>query len=94
MKVLCSDNGLEYVNAEFKCYFAKEGIEMTNSVPYTPEKNDKSERANRTVVEAAKTMLKAKNLLNFLWAEAVNTAVYLRSRVVSRSNPKKTPFDF
>ena len=94
MKILHSDNGFEYVNAEFKHYLASEGIEMTNSAPYTPEQNGKSERANRSAVEAARTMLKVKNLPTFLWAEAVNTAVYLQNRIVSRPHPEKTLFDF
>lgn len=94
MKILRSDNGLEYVNATVKDYLAAEGIEMTNSAPYTPEQNGKSERANRTIVEAARRMLKATNLPIFLWAETVNTAVYLQNRIVSRSHPEKTPFEF
>ncbi|GKA65838.1 retrovirus-related pol polyprotein from transposon TNT 1-94 [Tanacetum coccineum] len=40
------------------------------SVPRTPRQNDVVERRNRTLVEAARTMLIFSNALMFLWAEA------------------------
>lgn len=94
MKISRSDNGTEFENANLREYFSNLGIQISRSAPYTPEQNGKSERANRTIVESARTMLHAKNLPKFLWAEAINTAVYLQNRVVSRtSSTEKTPFE-
>ncbi|GJS55673.1 retrovirus-related pol polyprotein from transposon TNT 1-94 [Tanacetum coccineum] len=46
------------------------------TVPRTPQQNGVIERRNRTLVEAAKTMLVFSKALMFLWAEAVVTAVF------------------
>lgn len=83
MKVLRSDNGREYCNGNMKDYLTSKGIRLETSAPYTPEQNGKAERDNRTIVECARTMLTAKDLPTFLWAEAVNTAVYLQNRILS-----------
>ncbi|GKE04535.1 retrovirus-related pol polyprotein from transposon TNT 1-94 [Tanacetum coccineum] len=40
----------------------------------TPQQNGVVERRNRTLVEAARTMLIFSKALLFLWAEAINTA--------------------
>ena len=50
-------------------------------------------RANRRIVVSARTMIHAKNLPKFLWAEAINTAVYLQNRVPSGTNSEKAPFE-
>lgn len=44
-----------------------------------PQQNNIAERKNRTIVEMAKSMLKAKGLPNKLWAEAVHRAVYIHN---------------
>nr|GEZ66104.1 hypothetical protein [Tanacetum cinerariifolium] len=46
------------------------------SSPGTPQQNGVVERRNRTLVEAARTMLIFSKALMFLWAEAVATAVF------------------
>lgn len=51
---------------------------------YTPQQKGVAERANRTIVEKARTMLLDAKLSKEYWAEAVNTAVYLINRI-----PKK-----
>nr|GEV80089.1 hypothetical protein [Tanacetum cinerariifolium] len=45
-------------------------------VPKTPQQNEVVKRRNRTLVEAARTMLIFSKALIFLWAEAVATAVF------------------
>ncbi|CAK1554980.1 unnamed protein product [Leptosia nina] len=46
-------------------------------MPYTPEQNGSSERENRTLVEAARTMMHAHEQLPLAcWSELVNTAAY------------------
>nr|GFC81200.1 putative ribonuclease H-like domain-containing protein [Tanacetum cinerariifolium] len=51
------------------------------SVPRTPQQNGIAERKNRTLIEAARTLL-AYSLLHVpFWAEAVNTACYVQNRV-------------
>ncbi|GKC98942.1 retrovirus-related pol polyprotein from transposon TNT 1-94, partial [Tanacetum coccineum] len=59
-----------------------EGIEHQTSTPRTPEQNGVVERQNRTLVEAARTMLSAFKLPLFFWAEAIETACYTQNRSI------------
>ncbi|GJZ34559.1 retrovirus-related pol polyprotein from transposon TNT 1-94 [Tanacetum coccineum] len=59
---------------EFINKFLSVGIFYQNLVPRTPQQNDVVERQNRTLVEAARTILIFSKALMFLWAEAVATA--------------------
>ncbi|GJV84039.1 retrovirus-related pol polyprotein from transposon TNT 1-94 [Tanacetum coccineum] len=63
-------------------YFKEEGIEHQTSTPRTPEQNGVVERRNRTLVEAARTMLSASKLPLSFWAEAVATACYTQNRSI------------
>ncbi|GJS06274.1 putative ribonuclease H-like domain-containing protein [Tanacetum coccineum] len=47
----------------------------------TPQQNGVAERRNRTLIEAARTMLADFKLPTTFWAEAVNTACYVQNRV-------------
>lgn len=93
IKIFRSDNGGEYVNAEFTKFLNESGIQHQLTVAHTPQQNGISERANRTIVEMARSLLISSNLPNFMWAEAVNTAVYLRNRSETKSLDNKTPFE-
>ena len=87
MKVLRSDRGLEYMCKNMKSYLSQRGICPEVTAGYTPEQNGKAERENRTIVESARSMLNSKNLPKSLWAEAVNTAVYILNRVMGSRTP-------
>ncbi|GJZ99702.1 retrovirus-related pol polyprotein from transposon TNT 1-94 [Tanacetum coccineum] len=54
-----TDKGTEFLNKTLHAYFAKEGIRHETSTARTPEQNGVVERRNRTLVEAARTMLSA-----------------------------------
>lgn len=85
IKIFRSDNGTEYVNGEFSKFLSENGITHQLTVPNTPQQNGICERANRTIVEMARCLLINSGLPDFLWAEAVNTAVYLRNRSLTKS---------
>nr|GEX19574.1 hypothetical protein [Tanacetum cinerariifolium] len=51
--------GTEFLNKTLNSFFKEEGIEHQNSTARTPEQNGVVERRNRTLVEAARTMLLA-----------------------------------
>ncbi|GKC73132.1 retrovirus-related pol polyprotein from transposon TNT 1-94 [Tanacetum coccineum] len=57
------------------------------------EFNDVVERSNRTLVEAARTMLIFSKAPLFLWAEAINTACYTQNRSIIRHRYNKTPYE-
>lgn len=77
IKAIRTDNGKEYVNSNFKELLRSEGIRHQITVPYNPQQNGLGERANRTIVERARTMLIDAKLDKKFWAEATSTAVYL-----------------
>lgn len=80
IKILRSDNGGEFCSAEFEYYLKKNGIVHQKTNAYTPEQNGLSERNNRSIVEKARCLLFDGQFGKELWAEAVNTAVYLKNR--------------
>lgn len=93
VKSLRVDNGREYINNDFKNFLHKKGIELEPTAPYTPQQNGRAERNMRTIMESARSMLHSKNLPLFLWAEAVNTAVYLLNHAPTSQSPGSTPYE-
>lgn len=91
--VVRSDNGLEFVNINVGKLMEGHGIRHQKSVSYTPQHNGRAERDMRTIVEAARTMIHSKQLPLKLWAEAVNTAVYVLNCTGPSSVKDKTPFE-
>ena len=89
IKALRADRGGEYLSNEFlkEC-----GIRPEFTAAYSPQQNGVSERLNRTLVEAAWSMLSHVDLSNPYWAEAAATATYLRNRLVSTAKAGETPY--
>ncbi|GJV16742.1 putative ribonuclease H-like domain-containing protein [Tanacetum coccineum] len=69
------------------------GIKREFSVARTPQQNGVAERRNRTLIEAARTMLVDSKLPTTFWAEAVNTACYVLNRVLVIKPHNKTPYE-
>ena len=92
IKILRIDNGREYICKNLIQYTKNYGIKLERAAPYTPQQNGISERANRTVMEAARTLMISSGIPSFLWAEAVNTAVYIQNRLINKRSPDITPF--
>ncbi|GJY25543.1 putative ribonuclease H-like domain-containing protein [Tanacetum coccineum] len=63
------------------------------SVAKTPLQNGVTERRNRTLIEAARTMLADSKLPTTFWTEAVNTACYVHNRVLVVKPHNKTPYE-
>ncbi|GJV21006.1 ribonuclease H-like domain-containing protein [Tanacetum coccineum] len=69
------------------------GIRREFSVARTPQQNDVAEKKNKTLIEAAMTMLTDSKLPTTFWAEAVNTACYVQNRVLVIKPHNKTPYE-
>ncbi|GKB09159.1 retrovirus-related pol polyprotein from transposon TNT 1-94 [Tanacetum coccineum] len=82
-----TDNGTEFVNQTLREYYKKVGISHETSVARSPQQNGDVERPNRTLIEAACTMLIYAKVLLFLWAEAVATT-YAPSPSNSQTRPE------
>nr|GEU62315.1 hypothetical protein [Tanacetum cinerariifolium] len=68
------------------------GINHQTSVARTPEQNGVVERRNRTLVEAARTMLSAAKVPLYFWAEAIATSCFTQNRSLVISRHEKTPY--
>ncbi|GJT80587.1 retrovirus-related pol polyprotein from transposon TNT 1-94 [Tanacetum coccineum] len=88
-----TDNGTEFVNQTLREYYEKVGISHETSVARSPQQNGVVERRNRTLIEAARTMLIYAKAPLFLWAEAVATACYTQNCSMIRRRHGKTPYE-
>ncbi|GJT03930.1 putative ribonuclease H-like domain-containing protein [Tanacetum coccineum] len=72
---------------------SEKGIKREYSVARTPQQNGVAKRRNRTLIEAARTMLADSKLPTTFWAEAVSTACYVQNRVLVVKPHNKTPYE-
>ncbi|GJS65893.1 retrovirus-related pol polyprotein from transposon TNT 1-94 [Tanacetum coccineum] len=93
VRFIRTDNGTEFVNQALSAYYEGVGISHQKSVPRTPQQNGVVERRNRTLVEAARTMMIFSKAPMFLWAEAVATACYTQNRSLIHTRHNKTPYE-
>lgn len=93
IKIFRSDNGLEFCSKKTSEYFGRHGIQHQTSVPYTPQQNGLAERTIRTLTEKARCMLQDADLPKRYWAEAVNTAAYIKNHTTSTVLGDKTPME-
>ncbi|KPJ11482.1 Retrovirus-related Pol polyprotein from transposon TNT 1-94 [Papilio machaon] len=91
IKMLRTDNGREYVNKDFQLFLQEHGIKHQTTVPYSPQQNGVAERANRTIIEAGRCMLQEAGLDRRFWAEALNTAIYIKNKSPSKAVRGTTP---
>nr|GEW67853.1 hypothetical protein [Tanacetum cinerariifolium] len=88
-----TNNGTEFVNQTLCEYYEHVGISHETFVARSSQQNDVVERRNRTLIEAARTMLIYVKAPLFLWAEAVATACYTQNRSIVRLRHGKTPYE-
>nr|GFB59111.1 putative ribonuclease H-like domain-containing protein [Tanacetum cinerariifolium] len=88
-----TDNGTKFVNQTLRDYYEEVGISHETSVACSPQQNGVVERRNRTLIEAARTMLIYAQAPLFLWAEAVATACFTQNRSIICLRHGKTPYE-
>ncbi|GJU94961.1 retrovirus-related pol polyprotein from transposon TNT 1-94 [Tanacetum coccineum] len=88
-----TDNGTEFKNEKLRAFYAKLGIVHKTSIARTPQQNGVVERRNRTLVEAARTMLIFSKAPEFLWAEAIATTCFTQNRSIVHTRHNKTPYE-
>lgn len=93
IQTLRSDRGGEFTGKAVTKFLAEKNIDQQLTCPYTPEQNGSAERENRTVVEAARSMIYSANVHLRFWGEAVATAVYTLNRTGNSTSPGITPFE-
>ncbi|KAJ9567585.1 hypothetical protein OSB04_003551 [Centaurea solstitialis] len=88
-----SDHETEFKNSTLETFFDQKGISQNFSSVRTPQQNGVAERRNRTLIEAARSMLSEANLATQFWAEAVNTACYTQNRSLIVKRFRRTPYE-
>ncbi len=92
IKTLRTDNGGEYTSTEFEDFLKEKGIRHETTVPHSPQQNGVAEHMNRTLQEAALSMILHAGLSKAFWAEAVCNAAYVRNRVITTATTV-TPYE-
>nr|GEW79914.1 retrovirus-related Pol polyprotein from transposon TNT 1-94 [Tanacetum cinerariifolium] len=91
--IIRTDNGTEFKNQVLKEYFDSIGISYQMSSVRTPHQNGIVERRNRTLVEAARTILIFSRAPLFLWDEVIATACFTQNRSIIHRRFNKTPYE-
>ncbi|GJT00072.1 putative ribonuclease H-like domain-containing protein [Tanacetum coccineum] len=93
VKIIRCDNGTEFKNKVMSEFCEQKGIKREYSVARTPQQNGVAERRNRTLIEAARTMLANSKLPTTFWTEVVNTVCYVQNRILIVKPQNKTPYE-
>jgi hypothetical protein len=93
LKVIHSDNEIEFRNASFDEFYLEHRIDQQFSAPRVPQQNGVVERKNRTLVEMTSMMLDEHRTPRRFWADAISTACYISNRIFFRSILHLTPFE-
>ncbi|KAJ9557063.1 hypothetical protein OSB04_011677 [Centaurea solstitialis] len=88
-----SDNGTEFRNVKLQSFLEEVGITHNFSAVRTPQQNGVVERKNRTLVEAARSMMAHSGVPQQFWAEAVSTACYTQNRTLIVKRTGKTAYE-
>nr|GEV89699.1 hypothetical protein [Tanacetum cinerariifolium] len=92
VRIVRTNKGTTFLNKTLHAYFASERIHHQTSVARTPEQNGVVERRNRTLVEAALTILSAAKVPLFFLVEAIATACFTQNRSLVIPRHEKTPY--
>ncbi|GKC02068.1 retrovirus-related pol polyprotein from transposon TNT 1-94, partial [Tanacetum coccineum] len=93
VKQIRIDNGTEFRNHELESFCDKKRISQNFSSPYTPEQDGVAERKNRTLIEAARTMLNGSVLSKHFWTKVVRITCYTQNISIIIKRHDKTPYE-
>ena len=85
INVLPSDTGDEYVSSALKALHDENGTTHQTTVPDTFLQIGVAEHPNRLIIESARTRMRHNDVDQVLWADAIETAVYIKNRVNIRA---------
>ena len=92
LKALRCDNGGEFTSSSFRNYCNSKGILIEYTSPYTSQQNGVSERHIRTLSCMVRSLIQDAGLSDEYWAEALQTAVFLKNRTASRTLEWNSPY--
>ncbi|CAI7866967.1 unnamed protein product [Closterium sp. NIES-53] len=89
VKVICIDNGGEFIGSDFEAVLKKKGIQHQRTVPYNPQQKGVAEHFNRTLQEGARTLLGHAGLPDPFWATALRQVALVKNRVLATVGDKQ-----
>ncbi|CAI7876075.1 unnamed protein product [Closterium sp. NIES-53] len=89
VKVIRTNNGGEFIGADFESVLKKKGIQHQLTVPYNPQQNGVAERFNRTLQEGARTLLGGAGLPDPFWVTALRQVALVKNRVLATVGDKQ-----
>lgn len=93
VKVLRTDNGLEFNHHDLVSHYNAHGMERQSSCTDTPQQNGVVERKHRHLLEVARALRFQAHLPIQFWGECVLTATYLINRMPLTVLGNKTPYE-
>ncbi|GKC83145.1 putative ribonuclease H-like domain-containing protein [Tanacetum coccineum] len=94
VKIIRSDNGTDFKNRYMLEFCRTKNKTRCYAMLETPQQNGVAERMNRTLIEAARTMLADSLLPTTFWAEAVSNVCYIFMSGIGLTNlQNKTPYE-
>jgi hypothetical protein len=92
IKKVRSDNGVEFKNMGVEEFLSEEGIKHDFRV-HTLHKKGIVDRKNRTLIEAARTMIDEYKTPHNYWTKIVNTACHAINQLYLHKVYKKTAYE-
>lgn len=89
MKIFRVDGGGEFILVKLQSFYKKRGIVIRYAAPYIYKENGLAKQRWRTIVTIKDLMLIDSGLPNGFWAEAMETANYLRNKLSTRIKSHK-----
>ena len=83
---LSSDNEGECISLEFEDCLKINGIKDETSMSHSPQQNVVAECMNRTLLESSRAMMYHAGFSTAFWAEAINTAAFIRNRLMTATS--------
>ena len=93
VKIVRSDNALEFDTTECQLYFASHGIVHQTSCVDTPQQNGRVERKHRHLLEMSRALRFQAHLPLRFWGDCVLTATYIINRLPTRVLHNSTPYE-
>ena len=93
IKYLQSDNGGEFISAQFQDQLRSDGTQHETSAPDTPEQNGLAEQMNQTLTTLTNAMLEDSKLPKSFWADALTTATYITAWSLTEGIKRKVTYE-
>ncbi|CAI7927173.1 unnamed protein product [Closterium sp. NIES-54] len=93
VKVIRTDNGGEFIGADFEAVLKKKGIQHQLTVPYNPQQNGVAECFNRTLQEGARTLLGRAGLPDPFRVTALRQVALVKNMVLATVGDKQLIWD-